>query len=97
MSTLYTETNLKVDTITNINHSLTRNYREYTEVILMVELPLHILEEYNLQHYDIAVRFYKDGDTFVWIYDIDTEVYRANINFGQEAKEQLLTYAKEFC
>ncbi|PFA76926.1 hypothetical protein [Bacillus cereus] len=66
------------------------------EVILMCELPIKDEEKHQLTNYDLSVRIYEDGKSFVWLYDCETKENRTEIRFANKVEKEIVMFAKRY-
>ncbi|PGO29247.1 hypothetical protein CN984_12545 [Bacillus cereus] len=66
------------------------------EVILNCELSIKDEEKHQLTNYDLSVRIYEDGKSFVWLYDCETKENRTEIRFTNEVEKEIVIFAKRY-
>ncbi|MCC3687402.1 hypothetical protein LLR47_19555 [Bacillus cereus] len=66
------------------------------EVALNCELSVEDEKKHQLTNYDLSVRIYEDGKSFVWIYDCETTEHRTEIRFTNEVEKEIVIFAKQY-
>ncbi|MFP7486359.1 hypothetical protein SFC65_19535 [Priestia filamentosa] len=66
-----------------------------TEVCIHTELPNEVEREYELSDYDISVRFHKDGEVDVFVYD-NVKNETSNIEFTTAVRNKLIEFANQY-
>lgn len=82
--------------IDDLEYSFTEPEDDYKEVLVHCSLPSRVLRYYELDRYDVAVRFYNNGKVSVYLYDYDMEDYRLEIAFRSGVKDKLIKFAQGF-
>ncbi|WP_151035803.1 hypothetical protein [Bacillus wiedmannii] len=66
------------------------------EVALNCELSVEDEKKHQLTNYDLSVRIYEDGKSFVWLYDCETTEHRTEIRFTNEVEKEIVIFAKRY-
>ena len=66
------------------------------EVALNCELSIEDEKKHQLTNYDLSVRIYEDGKSFVWLYDCETTEHRTEIRFTNEVEKEIVIFAKRY-
>lgn len=66
------------------------------EVALNCKLSVEDEKKHQLTNYDLSVRIYEDGKSFVWIYDCETTEHRTEIRFTNEVEKEIVIFAKQY-
>lgn len=86
--------NHMISSLETLNLIRVNDADNFKEVQIATKLPKEIEREYNLNDYDISVRFHQEGEIDVFVFDNEEEGTR-NVIFTPTVRNELITFAEK--